>query len=380
MPIRTNLWKVGEPPQLLKEAKLASEQLLEDMIVKDPRLLSDEWLLVGRQEYTGLGGIIDLLALAPDGSLVLIELKRGRTPREVVAQSLDYASWLEKVEPDDLAEIFQRFKPNKDLAEAFYEKFGHTLDEKELNQSHQIIIVAAELDASTERIVAYLNDRDVAINVLCFQVFSNGCDQFLSRTWLLDPIETQSAVSKTKSRDAEPWNGEFYCSFGDAESRSWEEAVKYGFICGGGGPWYSRTLQLLEPGDRVWVKVPGTGFVGVCRVSGVAQPASEFTIQTPDGLRPALEVLSTATYHRDLVDDEERCEYFVPVKWLETKALSNAVQEVGMFGNQNTVCKPTTQKWRTTVERLKVKFPCFDEADIQKVDEEAKLPAYVHAR
>ena len=31
-----------------------------------------------------------------------------------------------------------------------------------------------------------------------------------------------------------------------------------------------------------------------------------------------------------------------------------------MFGNQNTVCKPTTPKWRTTVERLKEKFPDYD--------------------
>ena len=362
MPIKTQLWKVGERPQMLHEAKLASEQLLEEMIVRDPRLLSDEWLLVGRQEHTGLGGIVDLLALAPDGSLILIELKRGRTPREVVAQSLDYASWMEKVEADDLAEIFQRFKPGEDLGEAFAEKFGRALDEDELNQSHQIIIVAAELDASTERIVAYLNDRDVAINVLCFQVFSNGSDQFLSRTWLLDPIETQVAASITKKRDSEPWNGEFYCSFGHDQSRSWSEAVEHEFICGGGGAWYSRTLQLLRPGDRVWVKVPGTGFVGVCRVSGNAQPASEFTLPTPDGDRPALEVLTGATYHRDFVEDEERCEYFVPVKWLDTKPLDQAVQEVGLFGNQNTVCKPTSQKWRTTVERLKIKFPGYDGA------------------
>jgi len=26
------------------------------------------------------------------------------------------------------------------------------------------------------------------------------------------------------------------------------------------------------------------------------------------------------------------------------------------FGNQNTVCKPTTPKWRTTVERLKERW------------------------
>lgn len=28
-----------------------------------------------------------------------------------------------------------------------------------------------------------------------------------------------------------------------------------------------------------------------------------------------------------------------------------------MFGNQNTVCKPRTPRWRTTVERLKQRFP-----------------------
>lgn len=50
---------------------------------------------------------------------------------------------------------------------------------------------------------------------------------------------------------AEPWNGEFYVSFGHSATRSWAEAVQYGFICGGGGAWYSRTLQILKPDDSV---------------------------------------------------------------------------------------------------------------------------------
>ncbi len=53
--------------------------------------------------------------------------------------------------------------------------------------------------------------------------------------------------------------------------------MQYGFICGGGGARYSRTLQLLNPGDRVWVKVPGTGFVGVGRATGRSQPAASFS-------------------------------------------------------------------------------------------------------
>src|SRR4051812_4516042 len=136
------------------------------MIIAAPRLLSDEWMLIGRQEDTGFGGRIDLLAIAPDGSLVLIELKRDRTPREVVAQALDYAGWVEKLRAEDVDAIYGRFAPGRSLAQDFRQRFGTDLDEETLNQSHQTVIVAASLDDSTERIVAYLSERGVPINVL----------------------------------------------------------------------------------------------------------------------------------------------------------------------------------------------------------------------
>ena len=220
--------------------------------------------------------------------------------------------------------------------------------------------MAASLDDSTERIVAYLSERDIPINVLCFQVFTHGTEQLLSRAWLLDPVRTQVSAAATPAGPSEPWNGEFYCSFGLGETRSWADAVQYGFICGGGGAWYSKTLQLLNPGDRVWVKVPGSGFVGVCRVTGRAQPAATFKVTTPAGEVPVLEVALGGNYNREFLSDPERCEYFVPVRWLQTVRLEKAVQEIGMFGNQNTVCKPTTPKWRSTVEWLKEKFPGYD--------------------
>jgi hypothetical protein len=339
---------------------LAKEQLLEDMIVSAQSLLSDEWMLIGRQEETGLGGRIDLLAIAPDGSLVLIELKRDQTPREVVAQALDYASWVQKLPAEDIAAIFGRLLPGHSLSQDFQLRFGQPLDEETLNRSHQIIIVAGSLDASTERIVGYLSERDIPINVLCFQIFNIGSEQLLSRAWLLDPVRTQISVAAA-DKSNEPWNGEFYCSFGVGGSRSWDEAVKYGFISGGGGAWYSRTLQLLNPGDRVWVKVPGRGFVGVGRVTGRSMSAPDFTVTTPDGETHVLDVLKSASYHKEFLDDPEKCEYFVPVHWLQTVPLEKAIQEIGMFGNQNTVCKPTTPKWRTTVERLKEKFPMFNQ-------------------
>src|ERR1035441_6269273 len=125
MPIHHAIWKVATQPQPLVESSLASEKVLEEMIVAVPRVLSEEWMLIGRQEDTGFGGRIDLLAIAPDGALVLIELKRDRTPREVVAQALDYAGWVETLRPEDIAAIYGRFAPNRSLAEDFRQRFGH---------------------------------------------------------------------------------------------------------------------------------------------------------------------------------------------------------------------------------------------------------------
>jgi hypothetical protein len=151
-----------------------------------------------------------------------------------------------------------------------------------------------------------------------------------------------------------------YSSFGHGQSRSWEDGVEHGFVCAGGGSWYSRTLQVLRPGDRVWVRVPGSVFVGVGRVTGRVQSAADCVVTTPDGDASVLEVAGRANYHREPVDDPERSEYFVPVRWLQSVPLEGAVDEVGLFGNQNSVCKPTTPKWRSTVDRLKVRFPHFD--------------------
>ncbi len=365
MPIRHSIWTVGSRPTPLLEGTLPSEALLEDMIVAQPSILSDQWMIIGRQVNTGYGGRIDLLAIAPDASLVLIELKRSRTPREVVAQAIDYASWAEDLDADEIARIYSSFTGGGELSQAFRERFGQPLDEESLNESHQIVIVASQLDPGSERIVDYLNKRSIGINVLCFQIFETASGQLLSRSWLLDPVETQVAASANtaskRTADREPWNGEYYVNFGEGESRSWEDARRYGFVSAGGGSWYSSTLNLLHEGDRIWVRVPQQGYVGVGIVLSEPVHASEFLISDDSGRElPALSILTGRNYHREDIGDPDKAEYFVPVRWLDTVPLNIAVHEVGMFGNQNTVCAPKSAKWRHTIERLKSKFRGWD--------------------
>jgi hypothetical protein len=110
----------------------------------------------------------------------------------------------------------------------------------------------------------------------------------------------------------------------------------------------------------VWVKIPATGYVGVGIVQSAVEPASSFTINTEHGEKLAMDVFKFGDGYRENADDPDKSEYFVPVKWLETRAESDAVNEVGFFGNQNTVCKPTTPKWRHTVDKLKRIFLRWD--------------------
>ena len=109
------------------------------------------------------------------------------------------------------------------------------------------------------------------------------------------------------------------------------------------------------------MKIPKTGYVGVGRVVEAVRPVKEFTVQTSSGERPALDVLKHADRYKPSADDLEKVEYFVRMTWLDTVPDSKAVNEVGLFGNQNTVCQPTTPKWRHTIERLKTYFPKWNQ-------------------
>ena len=357
MPIRHAVWRVGEKPTPLPEVSLGKELLLEKMIVEDLSILSERWLLIGQQVRTMHGGFIDLLALNQDGQIILVELKRNQTPREVVAQALDYASWVQNLAAEEIAGIFSKYTNGGSLTDAFQQRFGLALDEEQLNGSHQVVIVASSLDASTERIVNYLNKMDVAINVIFFQVFQDDEKQYLSRAWLIDPIETEGKATAGTTSTKGEWNGEYYVSFGHdpINARDWDDAVKFGFISGGGGLWYTQTLYQLSPGDRVWVNAPGRGYVGVGRVTGPAVPARDFQVQINGTQKPILEVTS-APYGRNSTGGDEEGEVFVPLEWIQTRPISKAFSEVGFFGNQNTVCRPRTSKWNHTVDRLKHLF------------------------
>lgn len=113
---------------------------------------------------------------------------------------------------------------------------------------------------------------------------------------------------------------------------------RIGFVSGGGGRWYSRTLEALQPGHRIFVHIPGEGYVGVGEVEAPSVPVRDFVVQM-DGQRiPILDAGVPAPRMGETADDPERSEYLVRVKWLKTVPRQQAAWERGMFANQNTAC------------------------------------------
>lgn len=357
MAIDHGMWRIGAAPMKLQPVKLENENLLEELITKDISILNDGWLLVGRQVRTGFDKFIDLLAVDADGSLIVIELKRHRTPRDVVAQAIDYASWIQGLTDSKVIEIHEAFRKqygigDQSLDQTFEKRFGIRLGDVELNSSHQIVVVAAELDASTERIINYLNDKAVPVNAVFFKVFQDQGHQYLSRAWMIDPGETQERAAVASAK--EPWNNEYYVSFGDSHRRNWDDARQWGFISAGGGRWYSNTLGMLNEGDRIWVNIPKTGYVGVGIVTGPVVRADEFMVPVEGGMKPLPEVSTRAKYRsKPENENEDTAEYIVPVNWSHTVPAAKAFSETGLFGNQNSVCKPRAERWGHTVSRLK---------------------------
>jgi hypothetical protein len=146
---------------------------------------------------------------------------------------------------------------------------------------------------------------------------------------MIDPKETEEhAVQVTQKQD---WNGEFYGSFGaEAGAYNWEDARKYSFICAGRGRWYSKTLFMVEPGNRIWVYIPKTCYVGACEVLERVRPFDEF-------VKPDMILQGTYKTVEELGKDD--ADYFVPVSWIKEFPQSQAVNEIGLFGNQNSVAR-----------------------------------------
>jgi hypothetical protein len=140
------------------------EQDLEDWLEKSLTVLPDgkPILIIGRQVSTSLTGRIDLLGLDADGATVIIELKRDLTPRDVIAQALEYTAYIARLDHPQITRLAETYlnkqKPPLTLPIAWQDAFGSTNESIAFNIYQRILIVAKSADRRTEAVTRFLRD------------------------------------------------------------------------------------------------------------------------------------------------------------------------------------------------------------------------------
>lgn len=355
MAVEMAIWRMTDSgPRPLPSSPLDFEQSLEDMLAEDPGMSGIDLLVIGRQVRTAHGGFIDLLAFDAEGRVHVLELKRDRTPRDVVAQTLDYGSWVQGLGLEDLEQIYlDHHEGEDDLGKAFAEQFSSPLPDV-VNADQQFTIIASELDTTSDRIVEFLAESyGVPINAVFFRHFRDEGRDYLARTWLLDPEPTEVPAGRPSRRKSRPWNGrDFYAILGRVDSPGrWKIASKYGFLNAGGGSWYWKPLRNLTPGKRVFAYVGGAGYVGIGLVTGEMIPARDAEVEVNGEIQSLLDQSDLDWWRENAAsDDPELTEKVVPVRWLGTRPLNEAVRGKGLFASQLPACRLRDENTIKTVE------------------------------
>ncbi len=157
------------------------EKHLEEWVLNNPSVLVDggEEIMFIRQERR-LEKREDLMGIDREGNVIVVELKRGRTPREVVAQAIEYVAKISYQSYDEIEHQALLFfkKQNRTCmslyqayAEYFYDPIGEDSFREKLNKSQRIFIVAQDISDDVVLMSNYLISYGIDITCISFSYY-----------------------------------------------------------------------------------------------------------------------------------------------------------------------------------------------------------------
>ena len=156
-----------------------TESILEDWLESNPDGIGEEGsvLIIGRQVATDLGRFIDLLGLDREGNVVVVELKRGRTPRDSIAQALEYGAFAGKLDVDGLESALRSYEGDEtvSLVDRHRHFFGLGDDEGvAFNKSQHLVIVGEQVTAPLRQAATFLSSGGIRTTCVEFTFFEAG--------------------------------------------------------------------------------------------------------------------------------------------------------------------------------------------------------------
>jgi len=184
------------------------ERTLESWLEKNPESIVEDGalLIIGRQIATNLGSFVDLLALDREGNTAIIELKRERTPRDTVAQALEYASWAEGLEYDNLEQILRDYLDNDALSLLEYHRAFFKLEEAEgvsFNKDQRLVIVGYDISPEIRQTASFLRKKRIRATCVEFNYFQDTSkEQLMSVDIVIGKEPIVKGRQRTETRPA----------------------------------------------------------------------------------------------------------------------------------------------------------------------------------
>lgn len=171
---------------------------LEKWLKTNPKILGDNILVIGEQVLTK-SGQLDYLGIDNNGNLVIVELKRDKLARDVLAQAIDYASDVANWDIEKLNEICLTFSGNS-LEDYITDHFENVeLDDLLINKAQRILLVGFSIDEALNRMIEWLSSKyDVGVNAIILNyVRTSSGNELLSRTVIIpEEIEKEKTNKK----------------------------------------------------------------------------------------------------------------------------------------------------------------------------------------
>lgn len=198
-----------------QKTSLDLESHLEGWLENSPWAIAQEPILIISRQASAFQEekktiFPDLLGIDKDGNLVIIELKKGRTPREVIAQLLEYAAWANDLSDEKIYDIASSYFKSIDIKKEIEELFIETFETEEipnLNQRLRLFIAAEEISPSVSKVCRFLRQvHGVDVNCIQFNIFQTESGEVLVHSESFVGLE--DIVSPKKTVTSQRWAGD----------------------------------------------------------------------------------------------------------------------------------------------------------------------------
>ena len=212
------IFTINEKNEMIEapRVELQQEQQLEDWLENSPWAIANEGLLViGRQtraNFTEKNRFPDLIALDVEGNIVVIELKKGRAPRDVVAQILEYAAWAASLSEEQIINLAENY-----LNENFHTAFKDYFDLDELPNfggGLRLFVAAEEIPNSVAEVCRFLR-QSLGLNISCvsYKAYRDAENNTLVDSSIIVGVENIAEKSSIKgtsqiANSSSGWNGD----------------------------------------------------------------------------------------------------------------------------------------------------------------------------